>query len=235
MSAGRRSSPAARPGSARRSSTRLRGEGFEVESLDLDDRLRRHPTRRTGTPSGRSTSRASTRACSAGRATRPRSTLDGYRRAFAVNVDGVVLGVRRLATVMPEGGRIVCTASLAGLTAVPTTRSTRRRSTPWSASSAASRRRSPRGASRSTRSARGSRTRRCSPDATRQRLARRRLPAAHAGRRRRRGLGRARVRRDGPRVGRPAGPDRRSTSASRASPARAPRPTSRSARRPRLG
>jgi NAD(P)-dependent dehydrogenase (short-subunit alcohol dehydrogenase family) len=46
-------------------------------------------------------------------------TLDGYRRAVAVNVDGVVLGVRRLASVMPSGGRIVCTASLAGLTAVP--------------------------------------------------------------------------------------------------------------------
>jgi NAD(P)-dependent dehydrogenase (short-subunit alcohol dehydrogenase family) len=46
-------------------------------------------------------------------------TLDGYRRAVGVNIDGVVLGVRRLARVMPEGGRIVCTASLAGLTAVP--------------------------------------------------------------------------------------------------------------------
>ena len=46
-------------------------------------------------------------------------SLDGYRRAIDVNVDGVVLGVRRLARVMPSGGRIVCTASLAGLTAVP--------------------------------------------------------------------------------------------------------------------
>jgi NAD(P)-dependent dehydrogenase (short-subunit alcohol dehydrogenase family) len=46
-------------------------------------------------------------------------TLDGYRRAIAVNVDGVVLGVRRLARVMPGGGRILVTASLAGLTAVP--------------------------------------------------------------------------------------------------------------------
>jgi NAD(P)-dependent dehydrogenase (short-subunit alcohol dehydrogenase family) len=45
--------------------------------------------------------------------------LEGYRRAIGVNVDGVVLGVRRLARVMPPGGRIVCTASLAGLTAVP--------------------------------------------------------------------------------------------------------------------
>jgi NAD(P)-dependent dehydrogenase (short-subunit alcohol dehydrogenase family) len=46
-------------------------------------------------------------------------TVDGYRRAIGVNVDGVVLGVRRLARVMPAGGGIVCTASLAGLTAVP--------------------------------------------------------------------------------------------------------------------
>ena len=38
---------------------------------------------------------------------------------MAVNVDGVVLGVRRLAQVMPAGGRIVATASLAGLTAMP--------------------------------------------------------------------------------------------------------------------
>ena len=46
-------------------------------------------------------------------------SLESYRRAMAVNVDGVVLGVRRLARVMPAGGRIVCTASLAGLTAYP--------------------------------------------------------------------------------------------------------------------
>jgi NAD(P)-dependent dehydrogenase (short-subunit alcohol dehydrogenase family) len=46
-------------------------------------------------------------------------TVEGYRRAVAVNVDGVVLGVRHLARVMPVGGRIVCTASLAGLTGMP--------------------------------------------------------------------------------------------------------------------
>jgi NAD(P)-dependent dehydrogenase (short-subunit alcohol dehydrogenase family) len=45
--------------------------------------------------------------------------LEGYRRAVRVNVDGVVLGVRRLAAVMHPGGRIVCTASLAALTAMP--------------------------------------------------------------------------------------------------------------------
>jgi NAD(P)-dependent dehydrogenase (short-subunit alcohol dehydrogenase family) len=46
-------------------------------------------------------------------------TPEQYRRAVAVNVDGVVLGVRRLATVMPEGSAIVATASLAGLTEIP--------------------------------------------------------------------------------------------------------------------
>jgi NAD(P)-dependent dehydrogenase (short-subunit alcohol dehydrogenase family) len=39
-----------------------------------------------------------------------------YRRILGTNVDGVVLGVRHLARVMPEGGAIVVTASLAGLT-----------------------------------------------------------------------------------------------------------------------
>jgi NAD(P)-dependent dehydrogenase (short-subunit alcohol dehydrogenase family) len=42
-----------------------------------------------------------------------------YRRAVAVNVDGVVFGVRRLDRVMPRGGAIVVTASLAGLTGIP--------------------------------------------------------------------------------------------------------------------
>lgn len=41
-----------------------------------------------------------------------------YRRALAVNVDGVVFGVQRLASVMSEGA-IVVTASLAGLTGMP--------------------------------------------------------------------------------------------------------------------
>jgi NAD(P)-dependent dehydrogenase (short-subunit alcohol dehydrogenase family) len=46
-------------------------------------------------------------------------TDEQYRRAVGVNVDGVVHGVRRLARVMPPGGAIVVTASLAGLTAIP--------------------------------------------------------------------------------------------------------------------
>jgi NAD(P)-dependent dehydrogenase (short-subunit alcohol dehydrogenase family) len=45
-------------------------------------------------------------------------TVENYRRAVSVNVDGVVYGVLRLSKVM-EAGTIVATASLAGLTAMP--------------------------------------------------------------------------------------------------------------------
>jgi NAD(P)-dependent dehydrogenase (short-subunit alcohol dehydrogenase family) len=41
---------------------------------------------------------------------------EAYHRILATNVDGVVLGVRRLARVMDSGSAIVVTASLAGLT-----------------------------------------------------------------------------------------------------------------------
>lgn len=45
-------------------------------------------------------------------------TYENYRRAVGVNVDGVVLGVLHLMRVMQEGA-IVVTASLAGLTGMP--------------------------------------------------------------------------------------------------------------------
>jgi NAD(P)-dependent dehydrogenase (short-subunit alcohol dehydrogenase family) len=45
-------------------------------------------------------------------------STEDYRRAVAVNVDGVVFGVRRLAQVM-TGGTIIVTASLAGLVGMP--------------------------------------------------------------------------------------------------------------------
>jgi NAD(P)-dependent dehydrogenase (short-subunit alcohol dehydrogenase family) len=48
-----------------------------------------------------------------------RLTDEQYRRVLAVNVDGVVFGVRRLAQVMQPGSAIVVTASLAGLTTLP--------------------------------------------------------------------------------------------------------------------
>ena len=47
-------------------------------------------------------------------------TDEQYRRIMRVNVDGVVLGVRELAArLMPNGGSIVATASLAGLVGSP--------------------------------------------------------------------------------------------------------------------
>lgn len=47
-------------------------------------------------------------------------TLDSYRRAVGINVDGVVFGTQAAARAMTEGGAIVATASLAGLVAYPT-------------------------------------------------------------------------------------------------------------------
>jgi NAD(P)-dependent dehydrogenase (short-subunit alcohol dehydrogenase family) len=47
-------------------------------------------------------------------------TDEQYRRAVGANLDGVVFGVRECAArLMPNGGSIVATASLAGLTATP--------------------------------------------------------------------------------------------------------------------
>jgi NAD(P)-dependent dehydrogenase (short-subunit alcohol dehydrogenase family) len=47
-------------------------------------------------------------------------TDEQYARAVRANMDGVVYGVRELAArLMPDGGSIVATASLAGLTATP--------------------------------------------------------------------------------------------------------------------
>jgi NAD(P)-dependent dehydrogenase (short-subunit alcohol dehydrogenase family) len=98
--------------------SRLHAEGFEVESLDLVTGFD------VSDPEQWEAVRPVEVAClNAGVVGGPPDpadlTLDAYRRAIDVNVDGVVLGVRRLAQVMPSGGRIVCTASLAGLTAVP--------------------------------------------------------------------------------------------------------------------
>ena len=96
---------------------RLEGEGFEVSSLDLT----------TGfdvtDPAAWESVEAVDLAClnagilTAGTDLRTLA-YDDYRQAVSVNVDGVVLGVRRLAQVM-EQGTIVATASLAGLVGMP--------------------------------------------------------------------------------------------------------------------
>lgn len=96
---------------------RLESEGYEVESLDL----------KTGfdvsDPAAWERVGAVDLACLnagvlTGESDPRRLTDEQYRHAVAVNVDGVVFGVRQLAQVM-EGGAIVATASLAGLTAMP--------------------------------------------------------------------------------------------------------------------
>ena len=96
---------------------RLESEGFEVEALDLTTGFD------VSDPDAWQHVGAVDVACLnagvLGCAPDPAEIeLESYRRAFAVNVDGVILGVRRLAAVMPSGGRIVCTASLAGLTEI---------------------------------------------------------------------------------------------------------------------
>jgi len=96
---------------------RLEREGYEVESLDLVngfDVSDAAAWERVG---------AVDLAClNAGILTAERDIRSlspaGYRAAVSVNVDGVVLGVLRLAQVM-NGGTIVATASLAGLVGMP--------------------------------------------------------------------------------------------------------------------
>jgi NAD(P)-dependent dehydrogenase (short-subunit alcohol dehydrogenase family) len=96
---------------------RLEREGYDVESLDLVtgfDVADSAAWERVG---------AVDLACLnagvlTGESDPRRLTDEQYRRAVAVNVDGVVYGVRRLAQVIDRGA-IVVTASLAGLTAMP--------------------------------------------------------------------------------------------------------------------
>jgi NAD(P)-dependent dehydrogenase (short-subunit alcohol dehydrogenase family) len=96
----------------------LRGRGCEVLALDLDGGFD------VGDPESWAGVAAVDLAClNAGVTTGERDIRavsdHGYRRILGANVDGVVFGVRRLAQVMEPGGAIVATASLAGLTPLP--------------------------------------------------------------------------------------------------------------------
>jgi NAD(P)-dependent dehydrogenase (short-subunit alcohol dehydrogenase family) len=91
---------------------RLEREGFDVESLDLTtgfDVTSPEAWERVGPVDV---------ACLNAGVLTGGLTFENYRRAVAVNVDGVVLGVLRLRHVM-DGGAIVATASLAGLIGMP--------------------------------------------------------------------------------------------------------------------
>jgi NAD(P)-dependent dehydrogenase (short-subunit alcohol dehydrogenase family) len=98
--------------------SKLRGEGFEVEELDLVNGFD------VADPDSWEHVGSVELAClNAGVLTGDDGDVSSltdaqYRRAVGVNVDGVVFGVRRLARVMPKGSTIVATASLAGLTAI---------------------------------------------------------------------------------------------------------------------
>lgn len=98
--------------------TRLRAEGFSVDVLDVATGFDvADPTRWEEVPA---VDVACLNAGVLGGESDPAGIdVAAYRRTVAVNLDGVVLGVRRMAQVMAPGGRIVCTASLAGLTAMP--------------------------------------------------------------------------------------------------------------------
>jgi NAD(P)-dependent dehydrogenase (short-subunit alcohol dehydrogenase family) len=96
---------------------RLEREGYEVESLDLVNGFD------VTDPGAWARVDSVDLAClNAGVLTAEtditKLTDDEYRRAVSVNIDGVVYGVRRLARVM-DGGTIIVTASLAGLTGMP--------------------------------------------------------------------------------------------------------------------
>jgi NAD(P)-dependent dehydrogenase (short-subunit alcohol dehydrogenase family) len=93
----------------------LRGEGAEVQVLDLRDGFD------VSDPRAWEDVQPVELACLnagviTGEGDVTKLSDDAYRRILATNVDGVVLGVRRLAGVMERGSAIVVTASLAGLT-----------------------------------------------------------------------------------------------------------------------
>ena len=91
---------------------RLEQEGYEVESLDLANGFDV-----TSPEAWQRVGRVDVACLNAGVLTGD-LTYENYRRAVATNVDGVVLGVLRLREVM-DAGTIVATASLAGLTGMP--------------------------------------------------------------------------------------------------------------------
>lgn len=91
---------------------RLEAEGYQVESLDLSNGFD------VTEPAAWERVGAVDLACLNAGVLTGELSYESYRRAVAVNVDGIVLGVLRLRDVMDEGA-IVVTASLAGLTDMP--------------------------------------------------------------------------------------------------------------------
>jgi NAD(P)-dependent dehydrogenase (short-subunit alcohol dehydrogenase family) len=98
---------------------RLQGEGADVRVLDLVDGFDVSDAAAWETVDG--VDLACLNAGVITGETDVREVTDAqYERIVATNCGGVVFGVRRLARVMPSGGAIVVTASLAGLTTMNT-------------------------------------------------------------------------------------------------------------------
>src|SRR5215210_6447820 len=96
----------------------LRSEGTDVQTLDLADGFD------VSDPRAWKVVESVELAClNAGVVTGEQDVTrisdDAYRRILGANLDGVVFGVRQLASVMEPGGAIVATASLAGLVPAP--------------------------------------------------------------------------------------------------------------------
>jgi NAD(P)-dependent dehydrogenase (short-subunit alcohol dehydrogenase family) len=96
----------------------LRGEGAEVQALDLADGFDVSDAQAWETVG------AVELAClnagvTTGEHDVSRLSDNAYRRILGANLDGVVFGVRRLSDVMEPGSAIVATASLAGLVPSP--------------------------------------------------------------------------------------------------------------------
>jgi len=92
----------------------LRGEGADVQALDLADGF--DVTDAAAWDEVGAVELACLNAgVTTGESDLRRISLEAYRRILGVNVDGVVHGVRRLAAVQERGSGIVVTASLAGL------------------------------------------------------------------------------------------------------------------------
>jgi NAD(P)-dependent dehydrogenase (short-subunit alcohol dehydrogenase family) len=98
---------------------RLAAEGYDVIGVDLDELDVSDPEAWATAGLPRLDVACLNAGVVTGTAAIESLTDDVYRRTVGANVDGVVFGVRALLPLLPRGGKIVVTASLAGLTAVP--------------------------------------------------------------------------------------------------------------------
>jgi NAD(P)-dependent dehydrogenase (short-subunit alcohol dehydrogenase family) len=100
---------------------RLEAEGYEVAATDIGDLDVTDPEewKRAAARLGRLDVACLNAGVGTGTSSIAELTDEQYRRILGVNVGGVVLGVRGLLPLLGGGGKIVVTASLAGLMPMP--------------------------------------------------------------------------------------------------------------------